>query len=228
MQNSLSELSKEEYQTTSIATLLSRLKTEQLVISTTNEFSLSKRYSKFFTEQVDSVQFQQMLEMMNTKKTEEFMENRRMTDAFNSRFSTFSRHTLHKSKAIYSDQQNKSKEGNHFENKSNPFVKDNASNTSSSNYKGKVRQSLPATGQWEGHSRPAYFTDSVKSQFNGTSHQFGRNSEMLPIHKSENISIAEGSHSKKYKASKTTEFNSNLSKNIRCQTFINSLHGILN
>jgi hypothetical protein len=169
------------------------------------------RDTRFFTETFDPMHFQEMLEFMNTRKTEDPENNRKVVDGFNSRFSTFSKHTLMKSNNMddFSEKGGKSRSKKiRYERRQNPFVKDSPSNTSNSNQMGEIRHSLPATGQWEGHSRPVYFTESVKSQFHGNTH-FGKSSEMLPVHKSENISIAEGSHSKnpKLKLSKTTELN---------------------
>ena len=208
MQKSLTDFCKEiNFENTS--SLLSQLKTDQLIISNTYEFSISKRDTRFFTEPFDPKNFYTMLEIMNNDRSEH--ETNQFTGNFNSKFSTFSRRTMNKSKKdtdLYSETQSKLDPNIHFKRSTNPFIKNSVTNSNSNN--GEIRQSLPATGQWDGHAQPLYYTDMA----NGNEMQSNRNFEKrndLREHKSENISLFEGSNSKNVIRNVNSELNNSLS-----------------
>jgi hypothetical protein len=208
MQKSLADFCKEiKFENTS--SLLSHLKTEQLLISNTYEFSISKKETPFFTETFDPKNFYTMLEIMN-KRSE--IDSNQFFGNFNSKFSTFSRQTINKSKRNtdhYSDQQSGLDPNIHFKRSKNPFIKNSISNSSNSK-NGEIRQSLPATGQWEGHGQPMYYTDAVKGKTISSKRNFEKGNDIRE-HKSENISLIDCSQSKGIIRNVNSEFNNSFS-----------------
>ena len=210
MQKSLSDFSK-EIKFENVSSLLSRLKTDQLEITTTNEFSLSKQ-NRFFTETFDPSSFQKMLEMIHPKAQDNY-DQTGFGEHFNSRFSTFSKHTMIKSNLDQTSIKQNDPKIRYKQNK-NPFTKNSPSERSRSNKTGEIRHSLPATGQWEGHGKPVYYTNSVQNKFGNPRKNKKRSSDAFREHKSENISLIEGSNSKAYKKNRktTSELNTSFSE----------------
>jgi hypothetical protein len=210
MQKSLSDYCK-EIKIDNMSSLLTHLKTEQLIISNTYDFSLSKKETGFFTETFDPKKFYYMLDLMSQKKGEREMNP--MNGHFNSKFSTFSRQNISKSKHkmdSYSDPQSQLDPNIHFQRENNPFIKNSLSDNSSSN-KNEVRHSLPATGQWEGHAQPLYNTEVIKTKNEEFNRKFNGSNDQIKIHKSENISLIDHSQSKNLNRAVHSEFNNSFS-----------------
>lgn len=210
IQKSLVEYTK-EVQIQDMSSLLSQLKTEQLVISSTYDFYVSKRDAPFFTETFNPQSIHYMLDLLN-KRTSETRQSLRLNDMFNSRFSTFSKHPLTKSKVhtdAFSESRSQRKDLVMSNQKNNPFEGQLSSDASGS--KIEIRHSLPATGQWEGHSRPSYYTNWNAENKSRHRSQIAHERKVYK-HKSENISLIGGSNSDEHKEAMHSAFNNSFSQ----------------